>query len=79
MYQSQVPSCIPDAFTALSSYHSRTPATEEFIYRILESRAESLIAGQDKPESELDCFDHVSRLQALIVYSSTRFFDSDIR
>ncbi|PLB54174.1 hypothetical protein P170DRAFT_397273 [Aspergillus steynii IBT 23096] len=79
LYETRLPNCIQDAFMALSSYHSRTPATEEFVYRILESRAESLVAESSESDAELDCFDHVSRVQALVVYSSIRLFDSDIR
>ncbi|KAK1143600.1 hypothetical protein N8T08_006210 [Aspergillus melleus] len=79
LYQARSPNSIQDAFTALSSYQSRTPRTEEFIYRILESRAASLVDGQSQSDTDLSCFEHVSRVQALIIYSTIRLFDSDIR
>lgn len=79
LYETRLPTCIEEAFTVLSSYQSRTPATEGFIYRIFESRAGSLINGHSPSDPDLDCFDHVSRVQALIVYLSIRLFDGDIR
>jgi hypothetical protein len=65
LYQTRLPACIQDAFTALSSYLALTPATQE--------------TEASSSDARLDCFAHVSRVQALIVYSTIRLFDSDIR
>ncbi|KAH6974703.1 hypothetical protein EDB80DRAFT_768799 [Ilyonectria destructans] len=83
LYQTQQPLCIQDAFTALSSYLSRTPATEDFVLSILGARADALVAGM-RGESEVetcpdDCYAHLSRVHALLVYSMLRLFGTDIR
>ncbi|KAH7120375.1 hypothetical protein B0J13DRAFT_532263 [Dactylonectria estremocensis] len=79
LYQTQQPLCIQDAFTALSSYLSRTPATEDFVLSILGARADSLVAGMREALSPDDCYAHLGRVHALLVYSVIRLFGTDIR
>ncbi|KAH8879764.1 hypothetical protein GQ53DRAFT_738052 [Thozetella sp. PMI_491] len=80
LYRARQPLCILDAFTALSSYLTRTPATEDLVQSILEARATALV---DSAEAEVllpdDCYAHLSRVHALFVYSVLRLFDNDIR
>ncbi|KAH7153583.1 hypothetical protein EDB81DRAFT_687897 [Dactylonectria macrodidyma] len=83
LYQTQQPLCIQDAFTALSSYLARTPPTEDFVLSILGARADSLVTGMRgdivvEPSTD-DCYAHLSRVHALLVYSVLRLFGTDIR
>ncbi|KAJ5819460.1 hypothetical protein N7474_005051 [Penicillium riverlandense] len=49
LHQTRPPTCIKDAFTAVSSYIIRTSSTEEFIFQILEDRAAALIRSPGSP------------------------------
>ncbi|THC94947.1 hypothetical protein EYZ11_005586 [Aspergillus tanneri] len=64
----------------LASCSARTPASEGIVCRILETRATALVKDYGpEQEGELTCLDHVGRVQALLVYSTIRLFDYDIR
>lgn len=81
LYKVRSPRCIQDAFMAVSSYVSRSPGTEDMVYRIVEERATELVAleGSQQHQSQFDPFDQMSRVQALLMYSIIRLFDGDIR
>ncbi|EXJ84732.1 hypothetical protein A1O3_05403 [Capronia epimyces CBS 606.96] len=84
LYRHRFPRCIQDACTALSYFDSKTTANEETAYRILQDRAEQLLRDNvldDSPAlgvKTLDTFDHLARVQALIVYQTLGLFDSDV-
>ncbi|PTB38979.1 uncharacterized protein TrAFT101_007006 [Trichoderma asperellum] len=85
LWKLHLPDCIQDAFASLAAYHSRTPATEKMIMRIIESRVNNLVGGQN-PSADgdfgvimLDPACHLARTQALLVYKIIRLFDGDIR
>jgi len=82
LYTRRMPRCTQDAFTTLSSYLSRVPATEHTIAKILAERINQLVTDQpsaaDAPTS-LDVFAHIARTQALLVYLIIGLFDGDIR
>lgn len=81
LYKKRFPRSIQDAFTVLSSYLSRNPATEDMIFRIMEERSSEIVEGLNRPQPEphLDTFDHICRVQALLIYSFIRLFNGDIR
>ncbi|UKZ73025.1 hypothetical protein TrVFT333_000664 [Trichoderma virens FT-333] len=85
LWRIHLPESVQDAFTALSSYHSKTPATEKMVLRIIETRVNNLVGGQN-PDSVgdfgvvmLDPACHLARTQALLIYKIIRLFDGDIR
>lgn len=85
LWKIQLPDCIQDAFASLAAYHSKTPATERMIMRIIENRVNNLVGGQsagadgDFGVIMLDPACHLARTQALLIYKIIRLFDGDIR
>ena len=79
LYAKRKPRHTQDAFTALSSYFSRTPATEDLIFQTIEDRVEELVSGEEQGLARLEPFEHISRVQALLIYSTIRLYDGDIR
>ncbi|KAM5347614.1 hypothetical protein ACJ41O_007438 [Fusarium nematophilum] len=84
LYSVELPEPIQTAYTALSTYQARTPATESMVLRIVKERAGDLVRRQP-PESDnglgitmLDTAEHLARTQALVIYSIICLFDSDI-
>ncbi|KAL6906982.1 hypothetical protein GGI43DRAFT_248806 [Trichoderma evansii] len=85
LWRIHLPECIEDAFASLAAYHSKTPATEKMIMRIIESRVNKLV-GIQTPGADgdfgvimLDLACHLARTQALLMYKIIRLFDGDIR
>ena len=80
LYRNGLPSCLQDAFTTLSAYVSRTPATEDLVLQIVEDRANSLltqpIPGEDQRANTIA---HLSRVQALLIYQVIRLLDGCVR
>ncbi|KAK9771161.1 hypothetical protein SCAR479_12158 [Seiridium cardinale] len=82
LYRREMPRCVQDAYTAVSTYHHRTPANKETVLRILEARTEQLVQEQALRETlgnELTMFEHLARVHALLAYQIIRLFDGDIR
>lgn len=85
LWRIHLPDCIQDAFTSLTAYHSKTPATERTVLRIIESRVNNLVAGHNASTAGdfgvimLDPACHLARTQALLMYKIIRLFDGDIR
>lgn len=81
LYKFRIPRCIQDAFTALSTYTTRTPATEPMIFHIVEDKATELVKSHEEKQqhTQLDAFEHLARVHALVVYLMIRLFDGDIR
>ncbi|EWG54664.1 hypothetical protein FVEG_17355 [Fusarium verticillioides 7600] len=79
LYRSSLPDCISDAFTALSSFLSRTPETSEMVLRIAEQKAERLLVSEGNRNKAGDILNSLSRVQALLVYCTIRLLDGDLR
>ncbi|KAM0254708.1 hypothetical protein ACHAQJ_006489 [Trichoderma viride] len=85
LWRVHLPDCIQDAFASLAAYHSKTPATERMVLRIVENRVNNLVEGQSANTSGdfgvimLDPACHLARTQALLIYKIIRLFDGDIR
>ncbi|KAL6798856.1 hypothetical protein GGI42DRAFT_328150 [Trichoderma sp. SZMC 28013] len=85
LWRIHLPDSVQDAFTSLSSYHSKTPATEKMVLRIIETRVNNLVNGQNPTDVGdfgvvmLDPACHLARTQALLIYKIIRLFDGDIR
>lgn len=64
----------------LSAYVSKTPGTDPMVYRVLEDRSEDLVKTEvETQRGPLDAFDHLARVQALMVFLIIRLWDGDIR
>ncbi|CAM1507638.1 Fc.00g072790.m01.CDS01 [Cosmosporella sp. VM-42] len=79
LYGKSMPGCVQDAFMVLSTYLSRTDKTEELIHRLIEEKADQLVASQTSEEVPNDTLDNIGRVQSLLIYSIIRLFDGDIR
>ncbi|KAF5563658.1 alcohol dehydrogenase [Fusarium napiforme] len=79
LYRSSLPDCISDAFTALSSYLSRTPETSEMVLRVAEQKAERLLVSESDKSTSGDILNSLSRVQALLAYCTIRLLDGDLR
>ncbi|KAL7814631.1 hypothetical protein V8C44DRAFT_36571 [Trichoderma aethiopicum] len=85
LWKIHLPDHIQDAFASLATYHSKTPATERTVLRIIETRVNNLVDTQnasgvgDFGVIMLDPACHLARTQALLIYKIIRLFDGDIR
>ncbi|KAH6609615.1 hypothetical protein Trco_002961 [Trichoderma cornu-damae] len=85
LWRVHLPDCIQDAFTSLAAYHSKTPATERTVLRIVENRVNSLVEGQNASSAGdfgfvmLDPAYHLARTQALLIYKVICLFNGDVR
>lgn len=80
LYRTGLPQCLQDAYTTLTAYISRTPATEELVLQIAEDRATALMA-QTLPIEDLQAnlMAHLARVQALFIYQVIGLMDGCIR
>jgi hypothetical protein len=91
LYHCQFPACVQVAFTTLLSYINKTESNADIILRIVQERADELLAingiALDNMNLEdgfnalepLSVLDHVARVHALLVYQAICLFDGDIR
>lgn len=87
VYKFQLPRCIQDAYTTLSTYMNRTPENRGIIELLVEERVRQLLsdqpAGSDDDSSDayksLSTFDHMARVHALHIYQTIALFDGAIR
>lgn len=85
LWRTHLPESIQDVFTSLAAYHSKTPATEKIVLRIIETRVNNLVEGYNAGNAGdfgvvmLDTACHLARTQALLIYKIIRLFDGDIR
>ena len=49
------------------------------IFQTIEDRVEDLVSSNEQGSPPLDTFEHLSRVQALLVYSTIGLYDGDIR
>ncbi|CAH0042529.1 unnamed protein product [Clonostachys rhizophaga] len=74
LYRSELPSCLEDAYTALTAYLAKTEETEDMVLRIIENRAASLHQQQSLM---LEGFDRLDL--ALLIYTLIRLVDGSPR
>lgn len=87
IYRYQMPRCVQDAYTILSTYLDRTPENTVTVKQIIEQRIRQLLNEQsddwngDEANSyqKLNVFQHLSRVHALHVYQMIGLYDGDIR
>jgi hypothetical protein len=83
LYRVHMPRRVQDAYSTISLYLHRTPATEGTVRRIIEQRLHQLM-GDSAVESALELgvptfIDHISRVQALLALLVICLFDGNIR
>lgn len=76
VYRFQMPPCVQDAYTTLSTYLERTPANKALVARIIEDRVRQLLNHQPQATETLD---HLARVHALHIYQTIGLYDGDIR
>ncbi|KAE8387941.1 hypothetical protein BDV23DRAFT_160024 [Aspergillus alliaceus] len=76
LYDAYLPDAIQDAFTVSTAYRAKTPETEDMVFRILESKAASLVK-QDHQTSTLQTL--LAAVQALMLFHIIQLFDGDVR
>ncbi|OGM42929.1 cop9 signalosome complex subunit [Aspergillus bombycis] len=76
LYDVYLPEAIQDAFTVSASYYTRTPETEDTIFRIMEAKTANLL-NQHHPENTLE--ELLAVVQALLIFHIIQLFDGDIR
>jgi hypothetical protein len=79
LYKTRLPEHTQDAYMMLCSYLTRVPETEEMVLRIVLDRMTQLVEEQPADGAGLGTFNHVSRVQALLIHIITGLFDGDIR
>jgi hypothetical protein len=92
LYRTNFPACVQVAYTTLASYYHRTGANKEIIFRIVEERCTDLLQENgavlnvvgsdewvDEEEKQVDLFEQLARLHALLVYQIIGLLDGDIR
>ena len=80
LYQDKFPACAQIAFTTLSAYIHRTPATTDMIMRSAISRAGELIAViEEGPTGKLNVLDVLAQVHALLAYQVIGLLDGDFR
>ncbi|KAJ9603719.1 hypothetical protein H2200_011905 [Cladophialophora chaetospira] len=86
LYNSDLPPCVAQAYSALVAYQNRTPATERLVMRLIERHVNQLLQDHQLEQTQdglgailYGTSDHLARTQALLVYKIIRLFDGDIR
>ncbi|KAK9351036.1 hypothetical protein V1523DRAFT_42148 [Lipomyces doorenjongii] len=76
LYDANLPNAIQDAFTISASYYTKTPETEDMIFRILEAKSVHLVEQNQNAQS---LEEHLAAVQALMLFQIIQLFDGDIR
>lgn len=80
LYKFNMPRCIMDAFTFLSTYTNATPEIEQVVLHMLEERVRQLLLDQSTEEDDtLTPLEHLARVQALHIYQTIGLFSGGIR
>ncbi|KAK3377258.1 hypothetical protein B0T24DRAFT_719449 [Lasiosphaeria ovina] len=78
LYQVRFPRCMQDAYMTLSAYMTQVPQTEKMVRRIISDRGAQLIRQYARTSpGDLDAFEHLARVQALLIFTALGFFDED--
>ncbi|MBE3049696.1 Zn(II)2Cys6 transcription factor, partial [Candidatus Bathyarchaeota archaeon] len=76
LYDAYLPDAIQDAFTVSAAYHTKTPETEDTVFRILIAKTTNLAA---QPPGVKTTGELLAALQALILLTIIQLFDGDVR
>ncbi|KAI1416793.1 hypothetical protein F5Y13DRAFT_100643 [Hypoxylon sp. FL1857] len=89
LYREKMPRYVQDAYTAVTMYHtsaardsSANAEARATALRVFDDRVVQLLQDQALETSlgkQMDIFDHLSRVQALLTYQTIRLFDGDVR
>lgn len=87
LYARRFPRCTQDSYTTLTCYSQRTKQNENIALQIVEERAKELVESHtdsitislSAARPELDAFEQLARVQALLVYQLIGLYDGDIR
>lgn len=91
LYRARFPESVQVAYTTMSCYINKTQSNEQTVVRIIGDRAKQLLKkhnvysldhsnGDSRADcARLDAFEHLARVQALLVYQILGLFDGDIR
>ncbi|KAI0387934.1 hypothetical protein F5Y04DRAFT_241344 [Hypomontagnella monticulosa] len=93
LYRQKMPRYVQDAYTAVSMYHAAAAResggsadARATAIRVMDDRVTQLLEDQALEASlcrvsgrEMDVFDHLSRVQALLTYQTIRLLDGDIQ
>ena len=79
LYKTRLPRHTQDAYMMLCPYLTRVAETEEMVLLIVVDRMTQFVEEQPADGASLDTFNHVSRVQALLIHIITGLFDGDIR
>jgi hypothetical protein len=77
LYSFRFPRVIQDAYSSLGLYFNMTEENEDLVWRIIADRATELV--KDDCTEDLDVFEHVVRVQALMAYQYIGYFSGNIR
>lgn len=76
LYDAYLPDAIQDAFTVSAAYSTKTPETDDMVFRILEAKTTNLIEQTPQTKS---IGEHLAAVQALLLLHIIQLFDGDIR
>lgn len=79
IYQTRLPSCIKDAYAALTCYLGKTNHNERLVLRVVEDGVVGLVKEYDSGTRTLDSLEHIARVQSLLIYQIISLYDGDIR
>ncbi|KAF6827749.1 RNA polymerase ii mediator complex component [Colletotrichum musicola] len=71
------PPLLQDALAMASLYHHSTPQNETIVQRVLDEKVSAMITSQTV--NILETRDHLSRVQALLIYTVLLLFDGSVR
>ena len=93
LYRNDLPRCVQDAYSTLSTYLNRTPDNEHMVFQILKTRLTELLADFGGPHTKVvdtatlrqspsnpsssDTLNHLARVQALSTYLILMLFNAD--
>jgi hypothetical protein len=84
LYDIELPHCVQDAYTMLTTYLTKTKANERIVMHIFERHLNRLVEEQailEENGTDLSCdvFAQLARTQALLIYEIIGLFDGSIR
>lgn len=83
LYVACMPSAIQDAYMCLTAYLHKNDMNDKFVKRIIVEKSEGLVKEgmivKDAGMSTRDVLDNLAKVQALLVYQTLGFYDTDIR
>ena len=77
LYESGMPPCLQDAFTAFAAYTARTPVMADTVLQIADDRAHTLAKEPWPPSGSMH--EKLALVHSLFVYVFMRLFDGSVR